>query len=71
MDTNSLKLPYIILPKINLKFMIDTGAVKSLTDPKIADKYYDKCIHKELFKISFCHYTILPDSYYDTITKNI
>lgn len=51
------KLPYIILPELNLKILIDSGSTKSFINPKIAKHFFRNNIINDPFQISTAHGT--------------
>lgn len=53
-DSN-LKLPYIKVPEINGKFMIDTGSTRSFINPHIAQEYLNDFIYTEPFEVVSTH----------------
>lgn len=56
-DLNHLQnnLPYIIIPEINARFLIDTGSSRSLINPNLAYTFYQNFISKENFNIQTSH----------------
>lgn len=58
---NNPKLPYIIIPGVNFKLMIDTGSMKSLINDDVVDKYYKDYLGVEPFKIQSAHSTTFHD----------
>lgn len=48
-------MPYIYIPNINSKFLINTGSSRSLINPKLAHKIYAQFIFKENFNIQTSH----------------
>lgn len=58
-------MPYIYVPQINAKFLIDTGSSKSLMNPKLAYKFYKNFIFKEQFHIQSAH----DISYHDQVAE--
>lgn len=48
-------MPYIYIPEINAKFLIDTGSSRSLINPGLAHAAYEKFIFKENFNIQTSH----------------
>ena len=60
-------LPYIILPKWNLRILVDTGSTRSFISPKIALKHFSKRLqpHKGIVRTShgstkYTHQTQVP-----------
>ncbi|CAH2106577.1 unnamed protein product [Euphydryas editha] len=51
----NLKLPYIYIPEINAKLMIDTGSTRSFMSPRIAYKYFSEYIRHEPFQVISTH----------------
>lgn len=56
-NINSLEdqLPFIFIPELNARFLIDTGSTKSLILPKIAYTFYPNYIFNENFCIKTAH----------------
>lgn len=50
-----LKLPYIYIPEINAKLIIDTGSTRSFMSPRIAYKYSSEYIRHEPFQVVSTH----------------
>lgn len=57
-------LPFIYIPEINAKFLLDTGSSRSLINSKLAYKYYSHFIQQENFQIQTSHDT----SFHDKVT---
>lgn len=55
-DAN-LKLPYIYIPEINGKFMLDTGSTRSFISPRKADEYFPQLKFYEPFTVTSIHAT--------------
>lgn len=62
-NVTTANLPYIFIPEINCKFLIDTGSTKSLISPKIVEKFYKNFIFNESFQIQTAHMI----SYHDEV----
>lgn len=63
-DTN-LKLPYIFLPEIQAKFMIDTGSTRSFISPRIAYHYFSEFVRCEPFQVVSTHASSRHDEVVD------
>lgn len=48
-------LPYIQISNPPIKLLIDTGSMKSILNPKIAEKYYPQTIYHDPFSIKTCN----------------
>lgn len=48
-------LPYIIIPELNIKVLIDTGSTRSFISPKIAFTHLKTKIKKDTYTISTAH----------------
>lgn len=55
--SSNSRLPYIIIPEINAKFMIDTGSTKTLINEEIAYRYFPNIIEHDPFQIKTPHQT--------------
>lgn len=51
----TLKLPYIYIPEIDAKLMLDTGSTKSFLSPKVAYKFFRNYIFNEPFTVVSTH----------------
>ncbi|CAA9993981.1 unnamed protein product, partial [Nesidiocoris tenuis] len=49
------ELPYVLIPKSNLKILIDTGSTKSYCNPTIAENFFQNKIRKEPFIVKTAH----------------
>lgn len=49
------KLPYVIVPQLKAKFLIDTGSSRCLIDPNLAYEFYKNFICNENFYIQSAH----------------
>ncbi|CAB0015678.1 unnamed protein product [Nesidiocoris tenuis] len=49
------ELPYVLIPKSNLKILIDTGSTKSYCNPTIAENFFQNKICKEPFIVKTAH----------------
>lgn len=52
---NHLHLPFIYIPEIDAKFLLDTGSTRSIINPNLAYNYYYNFIHREKFNIQASH----------------
>lgn len=48
-------MPYIKIPKVGLKFMIDAGSSKTLISPPIVEQFYRNYVKYAPFKIKTAH----------------
>ena len=55
----NLKLPYVYIPEIDAKFMIDTGSTRSFLSPEKAYYYFENYITYEPFQVTSTHATSL------------
>jgi hypothetical protein len=64
-DLNSLsnkpKLPFITIPSLNLKILIDSGASNSIINPGPANKYFKDYFFKKPFVINSLNNTVRND----------
>lgn len=51
----NLKLPYIYIPEIDSKLMIDTGSMRSFISPRKAYEYFSHAIRHEPFQVISTH----------------
>lgn len=51
----NLKLPYIYIPEIDAKFMIDTGSMRSFINPEKAYEYFSYAVRYEPFSVISTH----------------
>jgi predicted aspartyl protease len=49
------KLPYIYLPELDAKFLVDTGSTRTLVKPELAYKQFPEYIRQDLFQIQTAH----------------
>lgn len=56
------ELPFVTLPSLNLKILIDTGSSLSFVNPTIADKYFHVVTDQEPFWVKTVHGTSLAGS---------
>jgi len=56
-NTQNLSLPFIMMPDLNLKILIDTGSTRSFITPEIANKYFAKKIQPDSGIIRTAHGT--------------
>ena len=54
---NLSRLPYITLPQLNLKILIDTGSSKSFINPEIVNKYFPNKVITDPFWVKTAHGT--------------
>jgi hypothetical protein len=50
--TNNSSVPYIILPRLDLKILLDTGSTKSFVTPQVAEKYFKRDIQGIPFNVT-------------------
>lgn len=48
-------LPYVFIPELNAKFLLDTGSNRSLIDPELANRHFRNFMTKEMFQIETAH----------------
>lgn len=48
-------MPYIFLPELNAKFLLDSGSTRSFINPQIAHKNFPQLVKKELFQVQTAH----------------
>lgn len=49
------ELPFIYIPEINANFLLDTGSMRNIINPNLANKFYKIFIRNEIFHIQSAH----------------
>ncbi|KAJ8980519.1 hypothetical protein NQ317_007939 [Molorchus minor] len=57
------RLPYIIIPELYAKFMLDTGSIKAFINEEIALNHFENFIEEDPFLITTPHDTSIHDYY--------
>lgn len=57
LNNYTIELPFIYIPELNAKFLLDTGSTKSFIKPELAYYFYPNFIEEEIFQVQTAHAT--------------